>query len=163
MATKIYDVTLTAAQQQALAPNTYYWIDRFGNLVAVGGAALIGAVAVPTPSDQASMDVSLWNGLELFASHGVLTSAVGGKLSVAQLQPDLAPLAGTPVVVGAATTDQVLAATAESVTTTVLAAQPASRLVKIAIAILFTTVPTVANPLKIQLWAHRDGQQRARG
>lgn len=164
MAYKRLDVTLSAAALQGLAANTYFWIDRLGNLISTGGAALVGSTSVPP--DQAIMDVSQDNGTELFVEHGVLTGAVGGKVSFAEISSELpssAPPATAPTVVGATTIDQALAATAESVKATIQAAAPAQRIIKGALAILFTTSPTGATPTRIRVWGHRDGVNASKG
>lgn len=165
MSVRLIDVTLSAAAIQALVANHYYWIDRNGGLVDVGGAVLVATVAVPIPSDLAAIDVSMWQAVELYVSHGVLTGGVGGKVSVAELATpqDLAPPAGSPIVAGGATIDQALAATAESVVAGIINPPTLRRQGKVALAILWTTVPTVAAPTRIQVIGHRDGLQPQRG
>lgn len=164
MAYKRLDVTLSAAALQALTANVYFWIDRLGNMTTTGGAALVGTTSVPP--DQAIMDISLDNGTEFYVEHGVETGAVGGKISFAEISPELpssAPPASAPTVVGATTVDQALAATAESVRTTIQAAAPAARVVRGAMAILFTTVPTGATPIRLRVYGHRDGVNASKG
>lgn len=166
MAFKYFDVTLTAAQLQAITANVYFWIDRQGNLTTTGSATLVATAGVPTPPDQAILQLSQDNGDELYVEHGVLTGAAGGKVSFAEVSPEAPaspPPAGSPIVVGAATTDQAIAATAESVKTAIQAAAPTSRINRGALAILFTTAPSAASPMRIRVYGHRDGVNAAKG
>jgi hypothetical protein len=164
MSVKLLDVTLSAAQVQGVTISHYYWIDRLGNLTDVGGATLSAAASVPNPTDQAVVDLSQYQAVEMQIQHGALTSLAGGKVSVAELPYDApaAPMAGAPVVVGT-TIDQTLAATAENVRTAIVNPPTAGRVGKAAVAFICTTKPTGGTGLRIVLVGHRDGQEHARG
>ena len=161
MAVKLFDVTLTQAQLQALTAGHFYYIDRLGNLQDAG-TTIAANVAAPQPSDQASFDLSQYQAVTMYASHGVLTGAVTGKVSFAEFLPDFASPAVAPEVVGT-TIDQALAVTAETVATPIVNPPTARRMSKGAIAISFGTVPTTASVMRITVWGHRDGQDHARG
>lgn len=158
MAVKLFDTTLTNATMAGLTNSHYYWVDRTGNVVDAG-TALIATAAVPVPTDQAIFDVSPYQAVELFASHAALTSAVGGKISAAQLMPDLVQFPSAPIVVGGSTVDTTLAATAESLSTLIVNPAVLGRAIKLAIAVLWTTVTTAGSGMRITVWGHQDGLQ----
>lgn len=169
MSVKLFDVTLTAATVQGLTASHYYWIDRYGNTTDAGGSALTATAltAAQAPTDQAILECSMFQAIEMIAQHGALTNAVGGKVSFAELMYDYggaaaAPISTAPQVVGA-TIDGSLAATAECVKTAIVNAPTAGRVARGAVAILWTTVPTGGTGLRIVVIGHRDGQERARG
>jgi len=161
-------ISIAAAELHAMVANTYYWIDRQGNLTTTGQATLAQNTALNLPTDQVLYDVSMAQALELIINHGVLTTSVGGTIAVAEVQPDFpqTPIAfSSPLVVGTPIA-QALAATAESLRTAVVGpygAAPAGRLIKVALAILFTTVATAGTGIKLSLYGHRDGMDRQRG
>src|SRR5258708_12684638 len=147
-------VSIAAAALHGMVANTYYWIDRQGNLTTTGQATLAQNTALNLPTDQVLYDVSMGQALELIINHGVLPTSVGGTIAVAEVQPDFpqTPIAfSSPLVVGTPVT-QPLAATAESLRTAVVGpygAAPAGRLIKVALAILFTTVATAGPRIKL--------------
>jgi len=157
------NIVVSAATLQALTINQYYWIDRQGNVVSVGGNSLTAA-AVPKPTDQAVFDVGLNQEVNLYIKHAALTGAVGGSLAIAELWPDIpgGDVGTNEIRVVQAPVTQVLAATAESLVKLVFNAYSAQRQIKIALAILFTTAPTGATPLTLGLWGFSDARMRAR-
>src|SRR5262249_8165290 len=157
------NTVVTAATLQGLSANTQYWIDRQGNLVSVGGSSLTAAT-VPKPTDQAIYEGSLNQGINLYIKHAALTGAAGGIISIAEIWPELPSgdiLANEVRVVGTPPT-QALAATAETLVKQVIAPYTGARLVKFALAILFTTVPTTASTLTLGVWGFDDARMRAR-
>lgn len=165
MAVKILDVTVPAATLQAFTASHYYWIDKDGNGTDAG-TALATTAAVPMPSDRAVLDVSMFQAVEVQIQHAALTNGVGGKCAIAELAYD-APLdtgtvTGAPRVLGS-TTDQALAATLEFLKVTPVNAPTSARMAKIALALLWTTVPTAGSAVRLVVIGHRDGQDRQRG
>lgn len=166
MAAKLFDVTCTKAAIEALAANTYYWIDRNGNFVTTGQSSMTGA-SVTAPPDV--IQPSMYQAAKLNIAHGVLTAGVGGVLSWVSTSPDAAPtfLSGAPVVatdpnMGSGQIDTVLGTTAEHLVVD-LVTPTTPRQVAGALAILWTTVPTTASPMRITISGLRDGQEHARG
>ena len=155
MAIKCFDATVSAAALQAMSANTYYWIGRDGSLTSVGGGALVGVVGITPPPQVALLDCSPFVCCKFVASHGALTGAAGGKVSTAQLIPDGLPPTGAPLVMGASTMDQALAATAESVFMDDLNPPTNPRMGLMGMAILFTTAPSPASPLRVSMWGYR--------